>query len=116
MDQRRRWVVWIAVAGFGLVLIADGLISAAMTRSVAIRPMTLERAGDPDASIPVWKPLAMDATQPAGTARMGMGEGTTFGIRMTYTLPDGTGVSCHHTPLHTRCTDGWTADFPARPR
>ena len=110
MRGKRRWIV-LAVVGLGLALILSSVVSAAMTNSVAARPMTLARADEAGARIPVWKPVTMDETQPPDTARMIGGAGVWLGLRMVYLLPDGDRVTCTHRPYFVRCSDGWSAGF-----
>ena len=66
-----RWV-WI-LAGLGIVyLTATSLASSYVTATITARPMVLVRG---DTRVPVWLPQTMAETQPAGTARMSVGNG-----------------------------------------
>jgi hypothetical protein len=108
----RRWVpVALIIAAVGW-FIADNAGSTMALSDAVARPVTaLSRDG---VRIPVRQPQGAEAQgpEPEDHAQLAGGVGISFGYSFTYSLPDGTLVTCDHRFRRLRCNGGWQAERP----
>ena len=98
---------WTPVALIGLAVLWFVLTNAgtsAALNDLATRPITaLQRDGQ---TIPV-QPTTRAPQD--GEAKGVGGQGVMFGLALTFTLPDGTPVTCTQRFTRLSCSGGWTA-------